>query len=320
MYNDGNIKMGGIMRVQDIIRFLNKKDLVLRLYFTRKKSETDYVSYSPVIDTAMFEYLIRIIRDNLDSKREMDYIKFSPIGSYDGMIETYPTNEVNYFTHVIDSYKEEKVVRDNIDEKAINNLGFYCLVITYNSKNTEEKIMIFRRVTKFKKLSKKGIMGFVKDNRFTQIESNMLGIDGDVDIIVKDDKMLIFNHVAMERVFSISDQYTQKAKETMSYIKRANRIENFEQFEDDCFNDMRIKRVLAKLLTEEENLKKCFQNFSNVKKAIELFELEIKIIKVDKKDMIQYESKEQLMDIIRFTRDSFYTSIINQRNGIDNSL
>ena len=308
------------MRVQDVIQFLSQKDLVLRLYFTRKKSEINYASYSPVINTSMFEYLIKIIRDNLDLKREMDYEKFSPIGSYDGVIETYFTNEVNNFTYVIDSYKEERLVRDDIDEKTINNFGFYCLVVTYNNNGTEEKIMFFRRITKFKKLSKKGIMGFIKNNRFTQIENNMLGIDGDIDIIVKDDTMLILNHVAMERVFSINDQYTEKAKETMSYIKRANRIENFEQFEDDCFNDMRIKRILAKLLTEEENIEKCFQNFSNVKKAIDIFELEIKIIKVGKKEMIQYESKEQLMDIIRFALDSYYTSIINQRNGIDNSL
>lgn len=308
------------MRIQDVLRFLNRKDLTLRLYFTRKKSETNYVSYSPIIDPNLFKHLFKIIKDNLEQKREEGYSTFSPIGSYDNTIETYTTGEINNYAYVVDSFQDSKLTRDIIDEKVINNFGFYCLKVSYTNNGKEESFMFFRRITKFKKLSKKGIMGFIRDNRFTQIESNMLGIDGDIDIIIKDNEILILNHVAMERIFSISDQYTQKAKEAMLFIKRSKRINNFDQFEEDCYNDMRVKRVLAKLLTEEEILKKCFQNFINVKKAIELFELELTTKKIGSKEMIEYENRDQLMDIIRLVRDSYYTSIINQRPGIDDSL
>ena len=103
-------------------------------------------------------------------------------------------------------------------------------------------------------------------------------------------------------------------------IRNSRRIDNFEQFEEDALNDGRITRTLTKMLKEEDRLHRCFENFSNVINVIELFDLDINIQNLDGVDMVVYESKEQLMDIIRLVRDSYYTSIINQRPGIDDTL
>ena len=74
------------------------------------------------------------------------------------------------------------------------------------------------------------------------------------------------------------------------------------------------------MLKEEDRLSRCFENFNNVVNVIDLFDLDINIQNSNGVDMIVYEDKNQLMDIIRLVRDSYYTSLINERQGIDDTL
>ncbi|MCE0771021.1 DUF4868 domain-containing protein, partial [Clostridioides difficile] len=146
------------------------------------------------------------------------------------------------------------------------------------------------------------------------------GLDGFIDIAIYGQDVLIFNHISLERIFSIADQYLEKAQNTIDIIRDINRIDNFEQFEEDCLNDRRITRTLTKMLSEEARLENCFDNFANVVNAIDLFQLDINIDRNGERDKVIYENKEQLMDIIRLVRDSYYKSIIHDRKGIDDSI
>ena len=118
----------------------------------------------------------------------------------------------------------------------------------------------------------------------------------------------------------MKDQYIEKAEEAIEKIKVAQRIENFEQFEEDCKSNGRITRILTKLLNEEDKLEHCFENFENVKKAINIFELDIAVKTQGNKEIIVYERKDQLMDMVRLIRDSYYRSIIGERPGVDDSI
>ena len=163
-------------------------------------------------------------------------------------------------------------------------------------------------------------MGSISNNRFKKLNKSLLGIDGDVDLIIEENDVLILNHISLERIFSISDHYQEKAQEAIILIHSANRIINFEQFSEDAINDGRIIRTLTKMLKEEDRLSRCFENFNNVVNVIDLFDLDINIQNSNGVDMIVYEDKNQLMDIIRLVRDSYYTSLINERQGIDDTL
>ena len=163
-------------------------------------------------------------------------------------------------------------------------------------------------------------MGSISNNRFKKLNKSLLGIDGDVDLIIEENDVLILNHISLERIFSISDHYQEKAQEAINLIHSANRIINFEQFSEDAINDGIIIRTLTKMLKEEDRLSRCFENFNNVVNVIDLFDLDINIQNSNGVDMIVYEDKNQLMDIIRLVRDSYYTSLINERQGIDDTL
>lgn len=307
------------MDLNKIIEKLEMKNQSLRLYFTRKQG-INYISYSPSIETDLQSTLIDLIKEYLTKFTNLDQVPFSPVGYREETIETCDCNYVDRYKDVISSFVEENLEREPLDSETLNKLSFYCLETSYEEDNEVKKIQFFRRVTKFKKLSSSGFFGFIKNNRFTKIDSNLLGIDGDVDIVVFEEKMLILNHISLERVFSLADQYSKKAQNAIDIIRNANRISNFDQFEMDCLNDRRVTRILTKMLSEENKLENCFENFTNVVNVIEIFELEIDIGKSSDLDVIVYDNKDQLMDIIRLVRDSYYKSIIHERKGIDDAV
>lgn len=130
--------------------------------------------------------------------------------------------------------------------------------------------------------------------------------------------MLILNHVSLERIFSIQAQYQEKAAQTLDLVRRADKIRNFDQFREDCLADGRITRALTKLLNEEGRIHQVFENFENVIRVIDIFELNIEL--EEGNTMLVYEDKSQLLDITRLMRDSFYRSLINNREGVDEGV
>ncbi|MFZ7119502.1 MAG: Kiwa anti-phage protein KwaB-like domain-containing protein [Eubacteriaceae bacterium] len=307
------------MNINNIIGKLNSENLNLRLYFTKKRG-SKYFSYSPSVEEELQNTLIGLIKEFIGKYSETEQVDFSPIGYREETIEICRCNYIGQYEDIIDSFNEDNLNREPINDDDINKLNFYCLECTYVEGDAVKKIQFFRRVTKFKRLSSNGFFGCIKDNRFTKIEQNLLGLDGDIDVIVYNEEVLILNHISLERIFSISDQYTEKATTVLHTIRQANRINNFDQFENDCLNDGRVTRTLTKLLGEEDLLQNCFRNFDNVVNVVSLFELSIDIDNSSDVGMIIYDNKNQLMDIIRLVRDSYYQSFIHERMGIDDGI
>lgn len=306
------------MDINRVIDILNMENSTLRLYFTRKIG-VKYISYSPTIGPDIQRDIKKYIVGYMEEFTNTSQVEFSPLGYREDTVETCKIEYISNYGDVIESYSEEKLNRE-IPDDIINKLNFYCLVIEFKEDGIDKEIKFFRRVTKFKKLSTKGFMGWIAGNRLNKLDASLIGVDGLIDIVVDEDEVLILNHIALERIFSISDQYSEKAQEAINAIRGSNRITNFEQFEEDALNDRRITRTLTKLLSEEDRLQNCFGNFANVINVIEIFELNINTENIEGVEKVVYENKEQLMDIIRLVRDSYYMSIINNRNGIDDSI
>lgn len=170
-----------------------------------------------------------MILDTLLDHEDTPQMPFSPIGSREGYIETYSTSNVNAFNDILQSIDEERVERRSPEGREISGLNFYCLRIDVDEENGGD-IYVFRRVNKFNKLTKKGFFGSFTAGDFNQIDSEIVGIDNNIDLIVYNGEILILNHIGLERVFSISSQYQEKATETLNMVERSERIENFERF------------------------------------------------------------------------------------------
>ena len=155
-------------------------------------------------------------------------------------------------------------------------------------------------------------------NQLNKIDSQILGIDGDIDLIVYKDEIVVLNHISLERIFKIEEQYERKSKETMEFLRSTGKIENFDAFEEDCMNSLLTRKILTKMQSEDNDLSKCFDNFENIVTTIDMFELPLNV-NTESKSII-YESKDQIKDILLLARDSYYKSLIQEKPGIDNKV
>ena len=69
--------------------------------------------------------------------------------------------------------------------------------------------------------------GIFKGNQLNKIDSQILGIDGDMDLIVYKEEILILNHISLERIFKIEEQYEKKSRETIDFFKKYRKNRKF---------------------------------------------------------------------------------------------
>lgn len=298
---------------EEINQILLDPNCSIELFFSRKLSD-EYISYSPNLGDNVIGKITEVVSTNLHylQRAELDEVDFNPIGYMDGTIEICDYDFVGNYQEVIQSFRDP--VTEDIEDE-YDNLSFYCVQLQTEGVS----IRIFRRVTKFKKLYSKGFLAAFRDNQLNVIDSKMLGIDGDIDIIDYNNQLYIFKHISLERIFKIDEQYNEQARASLDELRENRKIANFDSFEEDCLNDKRVQKTLTKMQNENIDLATCFNNFDSVVDTINLFSLEIEYQEAPEEKII-YENKSQLMPILQLARDSYYRTLIHDNLGVDNKI
>ena len=166
----------------------------------------------------------------------------------------------------------------------------------------------------------KGVLARFSGNTLSRMDSKMLGIDGLVDVIGTKDKAFVLNHVSLERIFMMNEHYNNAATEALNKLRIKDKILNFEQFEIDCLDDKRIQKTLTKMLNETEVFEHALEDFQAIENTIDIFNLDIRIEESNGNKKIFYETKDNLVNILRIIRDAYYKSTVQNRLGIDESI
>ena len=309
-----NITAKKISCVDDVRKCIEDlNDIETRLYFT-EKSRSGYTSYAPNTSNSVKDDILDLILTDIRNFSSYQIADFNPTGQLDDVVEKISVSQIHKFNDLIDNFKTAICSIEDVDP---DKLTFYTLCL--RSPTSQHVIYLFRRTTKFKKLHTNGFFGRFLNGAFTEFDSKLIGIDGLVDIIVIDDTAFIFNHIAPERIFKMNEQYNEIAVKALNKLREKNGIENFDEFEDDCLNDLRIQKTLAKLSSEPALLDNVFTDFNSIKKTIELFDLDLEISHYNNKEKIVYpgHDKQTLMEILRIIRDAYYVSTVNHRQGLD---
>ena len=298
------------MNLKEVISILEDNKNKKELYFCEKNKDI-YESVCPEVSEEIFNILIQNTIDSICKKSEDEMLQYNPTGFREGTLEICNIDYVGNYNEIINSFNPENI---EVEKEKIDKLSFYCVNIGEKDRN----VKIFRRLTKFKKISTHGFLGVFMGNQLNKIDSQILGIDGDVDLIVYNNEILVLNHISLERIFKIEEQYEKKSRETIDYLRNTGKIENFDEFEEDCMNSLLTRKILTKMQSEDNDLSKCFDNFENIVTTIDMFDLPINV-NTNNKSII-YENKYQIKDILLLARDSYYKSIIQEKPGIDNKI
>lgn len=300
------------MDINTLKNKMQEDGLKFNMFFTRKLKNGNYLSFSPNIDEQIYDDLLSLILDYIDKFQGKSIVDYNPTGYRDETIEKYNTSYVNDYVRIVESFSDSDHVETEIDP---DNYNFYTFEITKDDAQFPN-IKVFRRVTKFKKLHSKGIIARFNGNTLNKIESKLIGIDGEVDFIVIDNDILILSHYSLERIFNLDEQFRDTASDFLNQDGLSDGITNFKSFYVDCLNDGRYRKTLTKMTSENINVAKTYENHENIKKTIDMFNLEINYNE-EPLFSIVYEDKGQIMDILRILRDSYYRSIINEQIGVD---
>lgn len=304
--------MSVLEKIVSDINDLNN-NVSIMVYFTQK-NKLGYTTYMPNVSNSLSSELLELIRENIEKHISEEITEFNPTSYRDGIVETCKIDYVGNFQEVLDSFANPDHVDTGLNA---NKLTFYCIEIKDNNDKFDYKF--FRRITKFKRLSSKGILAWFSGNELNKMEQQMLGLDGFIDLICVEDDIYIFNHISLERIFRLVEKYSNKAKEALQKLREADGISNFDQFEEDCLSDQRYHKTLSKMLENNNRFGDVFNDFSSIRQVIDMFDLDIEIEECGAKTRLIYEDKHQRMDILRIINDAYYRSIIGKRKGIDDN-
>lgn len=287
---------------------ITEENQSVELYLIRKGKTDEYFTFELVIEEKIQNDLLGLFNEAVETIQNRQVCEYNPLGQLDGHIETCKLGYIQNAEKMLTSINEKGEYRlDKLPK--IKDIHSYCIKLN----TSQGPIFAFRRFNKLRQL-RAGFIGMVFEGRFKSLGGELIGLYSDIDIILKDDDVFIINHISLERIFDIEDQFKAKAKETIQDIRGKKIIKNFDKFEEDALNNLNVVKRLTKI-KENETLPKVFDNFNNVPKVIEHFGLNIKLNESQNK--IIYEDKTQIEDITLLMNDSYYETIIAGVPGID---
>lgn len=306
------------MDLEQVINVIEDVDVEIDLFFT-EKSVHGYSSFQADINAGaggrqVIENIKNLVSGTIQriNTEHFDTVQYNPTGVVDGTLEVTNHDYVESYNEIMDSYND--VETENLEENA-DNLTFYTLFFRVN----DQEVKIMRRVSKFKRLSSKGVIATFTGNAINSIDSKMIGIDGAVDLIDYNDEILVINHISIERIFNMDNKFSETATTMLQQLSNNDKIGNFNTFEEDCLNDKRIQKTLTKMASEEIDWEHCLDRFENVVNIIDTFDLDIDYQRAPQ-EQVNYDNKGQLMDFVRLIRDAYYKTMINEQIGVDNGI
>jgi hypothetical protein len=279
----------------------------LELYFTKKHNGV-YFSYRPDMNFTIKNKILDLMSEALTEKiHETQHLPYNPVGSLTGTFETIGRDEVEQFDQILVSFEDDNL--DELHNMNKNQVSFYTIKIRIEN----QEIYFMRRFQKLAKFSK-GLVGKITNNEFTEIETDFMGIQTDVDIICFENELLIFNHIALERIFDLHDTFTERANQTLQTLQDTNVFENFEDFSVGCLNNSNYIRRLMKIGSNVERTNLVLSNLNN--KVNEIRQLDLNIT-ISDEGVIVFEDRDQIGDILLLLSDANYVSVVVERSGQD---
>lgn len=277
----------------------------MKIYFSRRIGH-QYITHQPVasneVQYGIIDTMFPFVTEQIDSHNIVEY---NPVGVLDEEIEKIEVEKVPMWINFMNSIEED--LNQEMSSLKIENIGFYCVAITYNGKT----LYLFRQFQKLKKL-RQGLFTRIVENELKRIESDFLGIDEFTDMIVFENDLLLLNHISFERIFDYRDEFLKKTNEALGEILSQNVIENIEQFAYDCRSDVRIMKRFTNIMTQER-LPLFFKNYERVPLIVKELGLDIDF---DEDGKLIYRERSQLFHIINLLSDAYFKSLIAQRPGV----
>lgn len=301
-----------LKKVLDALRSNQNEDAKLTILFVQK-SGINYKAYKPEVKNSVQKDIIKLFADYVETliDNDLNEVKFNPSGQLNGEYSVCDYEYVGNFQQVINLFSETLLE----EELRPDQISFLIYRLRINEDTDENKyIYIFRRNHKLKSI-RKGFWIRKVSELYSKLDSELIGIDGNIDAIAFEGELAFFSHFTAERFFNLRDKFIENAKEVLIEVQKGEKIDNFTEFEEDCLNDARVTRRLTKMKYTPEIVDLFHKHFENANEVVELFDLNISFN--EDKSRIVYTDTSELTDITMLMRDAYYRTVLAKRKGID---
>lgn len=294
------------MESNEIMNIINNGDLLI--YAGNKKNKKEiytlyHLNFKDNLKSEFKEEHAKFIQ----SKSKLQLVDYNPIVKQNDCIERITTKDVKGLNDLYNKFKNI----DPSDKINYKNIDFFIFKYTYK----KSEVLILRRHFHSNKLDRSfkvtpvsGVYDTIKENKF-------LTIDTDIDLLIFNDEVYIFEHIALERMFIMLEEFQNKAKSTLNKLSKFDNFDNFEEVRTKILSNGHLVRRVAKL-SEELNRSTLFlENIDTTIKVIDNLELNIHIDSQSKK--IIFSDDSELNELINLMQDSYYETLIGKRKGTD---
>ncbi|MDW3909743.1 DUF4868 domain-containing protein [Staphylococcus saprophyticus] len=302
---------------KDINNIIANGDLSIFVGYKKPKSDSLYwLSHISIKNNNKGEEITNDFKQNHNNRVNSDIfalklVEYNPIISQKDTVETINTSDINGYQELIT--KQSNI--DSTDKLPIKSIKFFIFEYEHNGKI----VYIFRRYFKKNQFDKSLLVKIGPEGIFDKVNSDeSLNFDYDIDMLIYDEKCFVLNHISLERIFYLNEEFKEKANITLEKISETNKINNFDKIKNKLLNDGRFVRRIAKL-SEDNNRSTLFiENINNTKNAIYEFDLsiiydeELEVFEVD------YNDEIQLNTLVNLMQDSYYKTLIGNEKGTDN--
>lgn len=280
---------------------------ILTAFFVKKPSASKMQSFQPQVSNKVQQDIIELVFPYIEKQLENStLVEYNPVGVMDGEIEYLGTDSIEQINTFLDSINDDKLFKE-MSQLEVKKVSFYCFKISFDGKT----FYMFRQFSKMKKL-RSGYIARFFENELKAMDGDFLGIDETTDMILADKKIIVFNHISLERIFNYRDQYLNKTHEAMGEILQQGVIANLEQFNEDCCRDVRIMKRFTNIMTKGR-LPLFFENYEKVPDIVKELGLDITF---NDEGKIEYKDKTRLYHIVTLMSDSYFESLLAKRKGI----
>ncbi|WP_272033054.1 Kiwa anti-phage protein KwaB-like domain-containing protein [Oceanobacillus kimchii] len=296
---------------QKLNKYENPKGRLSVLFVN--KTGINYESFRPSVSNNVQLEIVKLLKETVQYKRNSNLaaVSFNPSGHESDQYSVCNTDYVGNYQEVINLFDES-----NETEMLVDKISFIVFRLRINEDSEEQKFLYFYRKNHKLKSIRKGFWMRKIDKTFNILENDeLVAIDGEIDAVSFNDKLLFFNHISAERIFNLREKFKENALSVLEQVKTGDRINNYEVFKEDCLDNARVVRRLTKIQSDSRIIDLFHSHFDNAPEVAELFDLNISFNK-DKTKII-YEDKSQLTDITLLMRDAYYRTVLANRKGMD---
>ena len=297
-------------KIEEVITFFKTEENMntsnKKLYLVDKLKNNHYYFNNPSLNNELSKTIIErnigllecILRDKL-------IIEFDPIMTKDDSIDCLFANSVNGYRIMKDDFSIESNINRNMKEMKIEDLTFYITEISKDDKS----IKFLRRYTNAKTLKKKSLPFKLINNSLENMNDELFFIDNNIDsVIINDQYVLVLNRYSFEIIFNYKENYKTNLQKALELIEKAELIENFEQFKEDCTEGVLIAKKFTKIM-KEDNITTIKKNISRVPAAIEKADIPIEF----KGGKIIYNDKTEIYFLPEILSDGFAETLIGKK-------